>query len=47
LFWGLLLDLAIWGDLPGPIVYVGAAVIIGSGLYLIHRERKPPIVVPP
>jgi drug/metabolite transporter (DMT)-like permease len=47
LFWGLLLDLAIWGVLPGPIVYVGAAVIIGSGLYLIHRERKPPIVVPP
>jgi drug/metabolite transporter (DMT)-like permease len=47
LFWGLLLDLVLWGDLPGPIVYVGAAIIIGSGLYLIHRERQPPIVVPP
>jgi drug/metabolite transporter (DMT)-like permease len=47
LFWGLLLDLVLWGDLPGPIVYLGAAVIIGSGLYLIQRERKPPIVVPP
>jgi drug/metabolite transporter (DMT)-like permease len=47
LFWGLLLDVALWGDLPGPIVYVGAAVIVGSGLYLIHRERRPPIVLPP
>jgi drug/metabolite transporter (DMT)-like permease len=47
LFWGLLLDLALWGDLPGPIVYAGAAIIIGSGLYLIHRERKPSILVPP
>jgi drug/metabolite transporter (DMT)-like permease len=47
LFWGLLLDLVIWGELPGPIVFVGAAVIVASGLYLIHRERKPPLVVPP
>ena len=47
LFWGVLLDVAIWGVLPGPIVFVGAAVIVGSGLYLIHRERRPPIVTPP
>jgi drug/metabolite transporter (DMT)-like permease len=47
LFWGVLLDLAIWGDLPGPLVFAGAAVIVGSGLYLIHRERKPTLLVPP
>jgi len=47
LFWGVLLDLAIWGELPGPIVFAGAAVIVGSGLYLIHRERRPQIVAPP
>lgn len=47
LFWGVLLDVAIWGVLPGPIVFVGAAVIVGSGLYLIHRERRPPVVTPP
>jgi drug/metabolite transporter (DMT)-like permease len=47
LFWGLLLDLLLWGELPGPAVYAGAAVIIGSGLYLIQRERKPTFVVPP
>ena len=47
LFWGLGLDLVIWGALPDPIVFVGAAVIVGSGLYLIHRERKPTLVTPP
>jgi drug/metabolite transporter (DMT)-like permease len=47
LLWGVLLDIAIWGVLPGPIVFVGAAVIVGSGLYLIHRERRPSIVMPP
>ncbi|MBW3566523.1 MAG: DMT family transporter, partial [Proteobacteria bacterium] len=47
LFWGVLLDLAIWGELPGPIVFAGAAVIVGSGLYLIHRERRPTVVTPP
>ncbi|MGH8195043.1 MAG: DMT family transporter [Woeseiaceae bacterium] len=47
LFWGVLLDLVLWGVLPGPIVFVGAAVIVGSGLYLIHRERKPQLVIPP
>lgn len=47
LFWGVLLDLAIWGELPGAIVFAGAAVIVGSGLYLIHRERMPQPVTPP
>lgn len=47
LLWGVLLDVAIWGVLPGPIVFVGAAVIVGSGLYLIHRERRPQVVTPP
>ncbi len=47
LFWGLLLDLAIWGELPGPAVYLGATIIVGSGLYLIRRERRPQAVAPP
>lgn len=47
LFWGLLLDVVFWGELPGPIVFVGAGVIVGSGLYLIHRERQPTVVLPP
>lgn len=47
LFWAMSLDLLLWGTLPGPAVFAGAAVIVGSGLYLIHRERQPAIVAPP
>jgi drug/metabolite transporter (DMT)-like permease len=47
LFWGIALDLTIWGELPPPIVFVGAAIVIASGLYLIHRERQSALVVSP
>ncbi|MDX1454214.1 MAG: DMT family transporter [Gammaproteobacteria bacterium] len=47
LFWGLLLDLAIFGQLPGMAVWAGAAVVVGSGLYLLRRERIPQPVTPP
>jgi drug/metabolite transporter (DMT)-like permease len=39
LAWGLTLDLTLWGVLPDRITWIGAAIIIGSGLYLIRRER--------
>jgi drug/metabolite transporter (DMT)-like permease len=29
----------IWGDFPTPLTWIGIALIIGSGLYVIHRER--------
>jgi drug/metabolite transporter (DMT)-like permease len=39
LVWGVLLDLTLWGVLPDAITWVGAAIIIFSGLYLLRRER--------
>ena len=30
----------VFGDVPAPAVWVGAAVVIGSGLYLFRREGK-------
>jgi drug/metabolite transporter (DMT)-like permease len=39
LAWALLLDWGLFGVLPERIVYVGATVIVLSGLYLVHRER--------
>ena len=30
----------IWGDVPTPMMVVGAAVIIGSGIYLISHEKR-------
>jgi drug/metabolite transporter (DMT)-like permease len=38
LVWVVLLDLAIWQVLPDGMTWVGAAIIVGSGLYLIRRE---------
>ena len=39
LLWVLLLDLAVWHVLPDGMTWLGAAIIIASGLYLIRRER--------
>ena len=30
----------VFGDVPAPAVWIGAAVVIGSGLYLFRRERR-------
>lgn len=35
-FWGFIF----FGDLPDGWTWVGAAVIVGSGLYMMQRERK-------
>ena len=39
LVWGVLLDLSLWGVLPDGLTWLGAAIIVGNGLYLIRRER--------
>ncbi len=39
LVWGVALDLALWGVLPDAMTWLGAAIIMASGLYLLHRER--------
>lgn len=40
LLWGVLLDWAIWQVLPGQRMLLGSAIVIGSGLYIIWRERR-------
>jgi drug/metabolite transporter (DMT)-like permease len=39
LAWALGFDLLLWGVLPDAATWVGAAIIIGSGLYLLRQER--------
>lgn len=39
LVWVVLLDLVVWQALPDGATWLGAAIIIASGLYLIRRER--------
>lgn len=38
LVWAVLLGLLVWGDLPGPWTWAGAALVAGGGLYIWHRE---------
>jgi drug/metabolite transporter (DMT)-like permease len=38
LVWVVVLDLAIWQVLPNGVTWLGAAIIVASGLYLIRRE---------
>lgn len=39
LLWGVLLDLGLWHVLPDGMTWLGAAIIVASGLYLLRRER--------
>ncbi len=39
LVWGVALDLALWSVLPDGITWVGAAIIVASGFYLLRREK--------
>jgi drug/metabolite transporter (DMT)-like permease len=38
--WAVGIDWVVWQVLPGPRMLVGAATVIGAGLYLLNRERK-------
>ncbi|EPX86861.1 DMT family transporter [Salipiger mucosus] len=40
LVWALILGLVIFGDWPHPLTLVGAAVIAGTGLFTLWRERR-------
>ncbi|KRG41347.1 hypothetical protein ARC78_11375 [Stenotrophomonas pictorum JCM 9942] len=39
LVWVIGLDLLLWGVLPDRWTWLGGAIIVASGLYLLHRER--------
>ena len=47
LVWGVLLDLTLWHVLPDGVTWLGAGIIIASGLYLIRRERARALESPP
>ncbi|MDE1156955.1 MAG: DMT family transporter [Neorhizobium sp.] len=39
LIWAVILGWLFFGDLPDPQTWVGAAIIIGSGLFIFHRAK--------
>lgn len=40
LAWGVAIDWMLWQTLPDSYTLIGAAIIIGSGLYLIRHEKS-------
>ncbi len=40
LLWATTYGYLVFADLPGPAVLAGAAIIIASNLYIVHRERR-------
>ena len=40
MLWALLLGYWIFGELPDTLVYLGAAIVAGAGLFVIWRERQ-------
>lgn len=40
LVWVMGLDYLVWQTVPGGRLYLGALIIIASGIYIIHRERR-------
>jgi len=40
LIWATLLGYLLWGEIPDLATYLGAAIIIASGIYIVWRERQ-------
>lgn len=40
LLWGIALDWIVWRASPSARMLCGAGVVIASGLYMVHRERR-------
>jgi len=39
ILWALAIGYVVWGEVPNTLAIAGIAVIVGSGLYILHRER--------
>jgi drug/metabolite transporter (DMT)-like permease len=39
ILWALAIGYVVWGEVPNSLALLGIAVIVGSGLYILHRER--------
>jgi drug/metabolite transporter (DMT)-like permease len=40
MIWAFLFGFALFGELPSVFVFVGAAIVVASGLFVIWRERR-------
>ncbi|MGK9164766.1 DMT family transporter [Inquilinus limosus] len=47
MIWGVALGFMIWGDMPDLWIWVGSAIVVASGLYILHRETRSRAPSPP
>ncbi|MER8894974.1 DMT family transporter [Mesorhizobium sp. M0676] len=47
LLWAVIFGLAFFGDVPGPRILIGAAIVVLAGLFIFHRQKVVETVVPP
>ena len=40
MIWAVIYGYIFWGHLPGTMTWVGTAIIVGSGLFIIFREHR-------
>jgi drug/metabolite transporter (DMT)-like permease len=38
--WAIIVGYLVWGEVPDAAMIIGTALVIASGIYTIHRERK-------
>lgn len=49
LCWSFIFGFLFWGEMPAPLVYVGAGMVVTAGMILAYSERRrrpPPIEAP-
>ena len=42
LVWAVVIGYGVWGDVPDQWKLAGAALVVGAGLFILHRELKRP-----
>jgi len=40
ILWAMVIGYLIWSDVPDTWITSGATLVVGSGLYILHRERR-------
>lgn len=40
LLWAIVFGYFVFGDVPEPMMLVGAAIIVGAGLFIVERQKK-------
>ncbi|WP_041785313.1 DMT family transporter [Rhodospirillum centenum] len=38
MIWAVFFGFTFFGEVPDPAIWIGGAIVIGSGLYILHRE---------